>query len=68
MNGPLRDDRVVKIVRWRVQLHISSTETGSFLYCNGLLEFRVLLLSRDDYMKGKCVGSFFFTSLKWLKT
>jgi hypothetical protein len=62
MNGTLRDDRVVKIVRWRVQLYISSTETSSSLYCNSLLEFRVLLLSRGGYMRGKCEGSF-FTSL-----
>ena len=59
MNGMLRDDRVVKIARWHVQLYISSTEISSSLYCNGLLEFRVLLLSRGGYMKGKFLGSFF---------
>jgi len=62
MSGMLRDDRVAKIARWRVQLYISSTETSSSLYCNSLSEFRVLPLSRDDYMKGKFLRSF-FTSL-----
>ncbi len=62
MNGMLRDDRVSRIARWRVQLYISSTETSSSLYCNSLPGFRVLLLSRGDYMKGKFLRSF-FTSL-----
>jgi hypothetical protein len=57
MNGMLRDDRVVKIARWRVQLYISSTETSSSLYCNGLPGFRVLLLSRGGYMKGRILVS-----------
>ena len=57
MNGMLRDDRVVKIARWRVQLYISSTETSSSLYCNGLPGFRVLLLSRGGYMRGKFLVS-----------
>ena len=57
MSGMLRDDRVAKIARWRVQLYISSTETSSSLYCNGLPEFRVLLFSRGGYMKGKFLGS-----------
>ena len=57
MNGMLRDDRVSRIARWRVQLYISSTETSSSLYCNSLPEFRVLLLSRGGYMKGKFLES-----------
>jgi hypothetical protein len=59
MNGMLQDDRVSRIARWRVQLYISSTETSSFLCCNGLPWFRVLLLSRGGYMKGKFLRSFF---------
>ena len=66
MNGMLRDDRVVKIARWHVQLYISSTEISSSLYCNGLLEFRVLLLSRGGYMKGKFLGSFFISRIREL--
>jgi hypothetical protein len=57
MNGALRDDRVARIARWRVQLYISSTETSSSLYCNGLPGFRVLLLSRGGYMRGKFLVS-----------
>jgi len=57
MSDMLRDDRVAKIARWRVQLYISSTETSSSLYCNGLPEFRALLFSRGGYMKGKFLGS-----------
>ena len=66
MNGMLRDDRVVKIARWRVQLYISSTETSSSLYCNSLPEFRVLLLSRGGCMKGKFLRSFFTSRIREL--
>jgi len=51
MNGALRDDRDARIARWRVQLYISSTETGNSLYCNGLTESLALLVSRGGYMK-----------------
>jgi hypothetical protein len=40
-----------------VQLYISSTETSSSLYCNSLPWFRVLLLSRGGYMRGKFLVS-----------
>jgi hypothetical protein len=60
MNGMLRDDRVVEIARWRVQLCISSTEISSSLYCNSLPGFLVLLLSRGGYMRGKFLRSYCF--------
>ncbi len=64
MNGALRDDRVARIARWRVQLYISSTETSSSLYCNSLPEFRVLLLSRGGYMRGKFLRSLFSSLIR----
>ena len=67
MNGTLRDDRVSRIARWRVQLCILSTETSSSLYCNSLPEFRVPLLSRGGYMKGKFLGSFFTSRIRELE-
>jgi hypothetical protein len=59
MNGMLRDDRVVKIARWRVQLYISSTETSSSLYCNSLLGFLALLLFHGGYMRGRFLVSYY---------